>query len=57
MKNTIFTGAGVAIITPMLQDGSVDFEGLKKLIDFQVDNGTGCHYHLRNNRRIFHAER
>ena len=39
MKNTIFTGAGVAI-TPMLQDGSVDFEGLKKLIDFQVDNGT-----------------
>ena len=40
MKNTIFTGAGVAIITPMLQDGSVDFEGLKKLIDFQVDNGT-----------------
>ena len=40
MKNTIFTGAGVAIITPMLQDGSVDFEGLKKLIDFQIDNGT-----------------
>lgn len=57
MKNTIFTGAGVAIITPMLQDGSVDFEGLKKLIDFQIDNGTGCHYHLRNNGRIFHAER
>ena len=22
MKNTIFTGAGVAIITPMLEDGS-----------------------------------
>ncbi len=40
MKNTIFTGAGVAIVTPMLQDGTVDFEGLKKLIDFQIENGT-----------------
>lgn len=30
MKNTIFTGAGVAIITPMLQDGSVDFEGTEE---------------------------
>lgn len=40
MKNTIFTGAGVAIVTPMLEDGSVDFEGLKKLIDFQIENGT-----------------
>lgn len=40
MKNTIFTGAGVAIITPMLEDGSVDFEGLGKNIDFQIENGT-----------------
>ncbi len=40
MKNTIFTGAGVAIITPMLADGAVDFEGLKKLIDFQIEGGT-----------------
>lgn len=40
MKNTIFTGAGVAIVTPMLQDGAVDFDGLKKIIDFQIDNGT-----------------
>ncbi len=40
MKNTIFCGAGVAIITPMLEDGSVDFEGLGKLIDFQIENGT-----------------
>ena len=40
MKNTIFTGAGVAIITPMLADGSVDFDGLKKLIDFQIEGGT-----------------
>lgn len=36
----IFEGAGVAIITPMKQDGSVDFEQLEKIIDFQIDNGT-----------------
>lgn len=40
MKNTIFEGAGVAIITPMLADGTVDFEGLGKNIDFQIENGT-----------------
>ena len=40
MKNTIFTGAGVAIITPMLEDGSVDYAGLGKNIDFQIENGT-----------------
>ena len=40
MKNTIFTGAGVAITTPMLEDGTVDFEGLGKNIDFQIENGT-----------------
>ncbi|WP_298483757.1 4-hydroxy-tetrahydrodipicolinate synthase [uncultured Ruminococcus sp.] len=40
MKNTIFEGAGVAIITPMLEDGSVDFDGLGKNIDFQIENGT-----------------
>lgn len=40
MKNTIFTGAGVAIVTPMLEDGSVDFAGLKQNIDYQIENGT-----------------
>lgn len=40
MKNTIFTGAGVAIVTPMLADGSVDFDGLRKNIDFQINGGT-----------------
>ena len=40
MKNTIFTGAGVAIITPMLADGTVDYEGLGRNIDFQIENGT-----------------
>ncbi len=40
MKNTIFTGAGVAIITPFNEDGSVNFEGLGANIDFQIENGT-----------------
>lgn len=40
MKNTIFTGAGVAIVTPMKADGSINFEKLGQLIDFNIDNGT-----------------
>ncbi len=40
MKKTIFTGAGVAIVTPMNQDGSINFDKLGELIDFNIDNGT-----------------
>ncbi|MBQ3514925.1 MAG: 4-hydroxy-tetrahydrodipicolinate synthase [Lachnospiraceae bacterium] len=36
----IFTGSGVAIITPFKEDLSVDYEQLRKLIDFQIENGT-----------------
>lgn len=36
----IFTGAGVAIVTPMNEDGSVNFDKLGELIDFQIDNET-----------------
>lgn len=39
---SIFTGSGVAIVTPFNQDMSVDYAGLEKLIDFQIDNGTDC---------------
>ncbi len=39
-KNTIFTGAGVAIVTPMNADGSVNFAKYRELIDWQIDNGT-----------------
>lgn len=39
-KNTIFTGAGVAIITPMHADGSVNYEKYRELIDWQIENGT-----------------
>ena len=40
MKNTIFTGAAVAITTPFNLDGSINYEGLGKNIDYQIDNGT-----------------
>lgn len=38
MKNTIFTGAGVALVTPMNADGSVNYDALADLIDFQIEN-------------------
>ncbi len=40
MKNTIFTGAGVAIVTPMNADGSINFDKLGELIDWQIAEGT-----------------
>ena len=40
MKNTIFTGAGIAIITPMNADGSINYQGLGDLIENQIANGT-----------------
>lgn len=38
----IFTGAGVAIVTPMKSNGEVNFEKLGELIDFQIENSTDC---------------
>ena len=37
---SIFTGAGVAVVTPFKEDLSVDYDQLEKFIDFQIDNGT-----------------
>lgn len=39
MKKTIFTGAAVAIVTPFNENG-INFEELRRLIDFNIDNGT-----------------
>lgn len=36
----IFTGAGVALVTPFKEDGAIDFVKLNELIDFQIENGT-----------------
>ena len=40
MKNTIFTGSGTALATPMNPDGSVNYDEFGRLIDFQLDNHT-----------------
>ncbi|MDD6339263.1 MAG: 4-hydroxy-tetrahydrodipicolinate synthase [Butyrivibrio sp.] len=37
---SIFTGAGVAIVTPMNADGSVNYEKLAELLEFQINNQT-----------------
>lgn len=36
----IFTGAGVAIITPFHEDGSINYDQLKKLVNYHCENGT-----------------
>ena len=40
MKPIIIKGAGVAIVTPMHADGSVNYDKLGDLIDFQFENQT-----------------
>jgi 4-hydroxy-tetrahydrodipicolinate synthase len=36
------TGSIVALVTPMLEDGSVDYPTLRKLIDWHIAQGTDC---------------
>ena len=38
----ILTGSIVALVTPMNEDGSVDYAALRKLIDWHVGEGTAC---------------
>lgn len=37
---TNFVGVGVALVTPFTDSGMVDFNGLKKLVEHQISNGT-----------------
>ncbi len=39
MKKSLFIGCGTALVTPFTEDG-VDFDTLKNLIDFQINQGT-----------------
>lgn len=36
----IFTGSGVALVTPFLADQSVDYEGLDRLLEYHVSHAT-----------------
>jgi len=38
--NNIFTGSGVALVTPFDATMQIDFEALERLVAFQIDNGT-----------------
>lgn len=37
---SIFTGAGVAIVTPMYEDGTINYDKLGELLDYQINNST-----------------
>jgi len=38
----MLTGSLVALVTPMLADGSIDYPSLKKLVDWHIEQGTDC---------------
>ena len=38
----MFRGSMVALVTPMREDGSVDFDSLAKLVEFHIQNGTSA---------------
>ena len=39
MAQNIFTGLGIALVTPFTQEGEVDYTALSRLIDYQLANG------------------
>lgn len=39
MTRNIFKGLGIALVTPFTADGAVDYAALKRLVQFQLDNG------------------
>ena len=41
-RSYLFTGSAVALVTPMHEDGSVDYATLRTLIDWHIQQGTDC---------------
>ena len=39
MVRNIFKGLGIALVTPFKEDGSVDYQSLKRLVEYQLSNG------------------
>lgn len=39
MKQNIFRGLGIALITPFKQNNEVDYDALKRLVEYQLSNG------------------
>lgn len=40
MKNPVFTGAAVAVVTPFIDEHTINYEEFKRILDYQIDNGT-----------------
>ena len=36
----MFHGSMVALVTPMLEDGEIDFDALERLVEYHIENGT-----------------
>ena len=58
MVHNIFKGLGIALITPFQDDGSVDYEALIRLVDWQLKNGADffCPDSRRNPRPSWHSD-
>ena len=56
MKQTVFTGAGVAIVTPFTADNKINYEKLAELLEYQIANQThGAQGQQRNGQ--YHQQR
>lgn len=42
MKKTLFEGVATALVTPMNSDGSVDYEALDRLVEWQINEGVNA---------------
>ena len=47
----MFSGSMVALVTPF-KDGSVDWQSLRGLVDFHLQNGTQWDRSVRHHRRV-----
>ena len=39
MKQKIFRGLGIALITPFTENGAVDYDAMKRIVEYQLSNG------------------
>ena len=37
---SLFKGSGVALVTPMKENGQIDYDSMDRLIEFQIEGGT-----------------
>ena len=52
----MITGSIVAIVTPMHEDASLDLEGLRRLVDFHVQEGTDAIVIVGTSKGLFVIE-